>query len=72
LTPGLSAAIARAFEWDLDWTAANGDYDLSAVIQSVRDSTAQLVELRNSVRSLEAEVSRLQGIVDRLPPPSDT
>jgi transcriptional regulator with XRE-family HTH domain len=72
LTPGLSAAVARAFEWDLDWTAANGDYDLGAVIQSVRDTTSQLVELRTEVRSLQAEVLRLQGIVDRLPPPSDT
>jgi transcriptional regulator with XRE-family HTH domain len=72
LTPGLSAAIARAFDWEMTWADSNGDYDLSAVIQSVRDSTAQLVELRNSVRSLEAEVLRLQGIVDRLPPPSDT
>jgi transcriptional regulator with XRE-family HTH domain len=72
LTEGLVAAIARAFEWGEDWQAANGDYDLSAVIQSVRDTTSQLVELRNEVRSLQAEVLRLQGIVDRLPPPSDT
>ncbi len=63
LSEAITLAVAKAFDWEMDWATQPGAVDvdvLAAVAQQVRTSAAEVGSLRGAVRSLEGELRRLQ------------